>query len=754
MPNIPKKALCAALCAAMLCAVLASCAVPTAKSGAISANIRLTSSDALDAAAWLTERLGERLTERVVLGTNDDGYGVDLSALEADGFFIRSFGREDVLLAKTADGLDRAVRKYAKTVEAGEPVANVTYHEGYRINELLLAGNDVSTYAITVEGESDYSSWVKNNAAEPLAALIKLACGADVAVGGEAKRKIVFRQIADVSFKESSYHYFFDGEDLIFEYVDLAGARNAFVKFLENECGWVDLYFGFDELAESELIDVPADTNALCHPRFGGIRLTTMGSFYEKNTLKAVNSESFTYKYRIPSAHHYVGRIWAKEYGTGSTGHMPCLTDEYVIEDTAAEIAASVESSRALGAKIREGLDCINLGMEDSGAWCSCKNCFRLAKEENQTWAGPMVYFANAIDDALDKAGYDGLKYSIFAYYGSNPPPKTAPHDDVYVTFVCDNYCTNHALDGSQCAGNTLNIPSPVGGTRRGNNNEEAEWISGWCAIAKHVYVRPAPLGAPFHAYTIIDQLYDEISFLTKCGVECIYNEIYTTYELDTNLIATELYEAMTFDPDMTRAEYYEEVARLFEKYYGDGWQGALDYIECLEATELATGRCWSAWHGYAFITDTIQNDHALYRELWDRMLASLSNAEREANSAEQEQRVKRLRISALIGGCYASYYYAYEERDDERIALLCERWDEMIALAKEVGIYDGFDDMVKSLGLQYEEGAKLIYDSLEDTAWIGGWALGWYNDRKEMLKDAGYDVGDLRPAPERYAEN
>ena len=210
----------------------------------------------------------------------------------------------------------------------------------------------------------------------------------------------------------------------------------------------------------------------------------------------------------------------------------------------------------------------------------------------------------------------------------------------------------------------------------------------------------------------------------------------------------------MTFDPDMTRAEYYEEAARLFEKYYGDGWQGAYDYIECLEETEIGISDCWTAWHSYAFVSDATQNDHALYRELWGRMLSSLESAERSANSAVQEQRVKRLRISALIGGCYASYYYAYEEGDDERIAMLCERWDEMIALSKQVGMYDGFDGLVKRLGLQYEEGAKLIYDSLEDTAWIGAWAIGWYHDREEMLKAAGYDVKDLRPAPERYAED
>ena len=52
------------LAAIMLVAVLASCAgTPTAS---YKSNIRLTSSDAADAAAWLTERLGNKLTDRIV----------------------------------------------------------------------------------------------------------------------------------------------------------------------------------------------------------------------------------------------------------------------------------------------------------------------------------------------------------------------------------------------------------------------------------------------------------------------------------------------------------------------------------------------------------------------------------------------------------------------------------------------------------------------------------------------------------------
>ena len=173
-----KKIIALLLAAVMLAAALASCAV--SPNAAISANVRLTSSDAASAAAWLTERLGDALNGSVVLGTSADGYCVDLSALESDGYFIRSFGREDVLFARTAEGLDRAVRKYAKMVEAGS-VSDVTYHEGARIKKLTIAGRDISEYTIYIEDEANLRS-----AAKDLASLLEYACGVKPAVSTDA----------------------------------------------------------------------------------------------------------------------------------------------------------------------------------------------------------------------------------------------------------------------------------------------------------------------------------------------------------------------------------------------------------------------------------------------------------------------------------------------------------------------------------------------------------------------------------------
>ena len=99
-----KRLLALILAAILLAALLAGCAVAPQTTAAISSHIRVTSSDAEDAASWLTERLGDKLTDRVVLGTDADGYGIDLSVLEDDGYIIRNLGDEVAVFARTTAG--------------------------------------------------------------------------------------------------------------------------------------------------------------------------------------------------------------------------------------------------------------------------------------------------------------------------------------------------------------------------------------------------------------------------------------------------------------------------------------------------------------------------------------------------------------------------------------------------------------------------------------------------------------------------
>ena len=111
------------LAAVLIAASLASCAV-SPKASAISANIRLTSSDAESAAAWMTERLGDALTGEVVIGTDADGYDVDVDALDCLAL-AREAGSEKavniVLMGRLSHCFDLPEEAWLKALEAVVP---------------------------------------------------------------------------------------------------------------------------------------------------------------------------------------------------------------------------------------------------------------------------------------------------------------------------------------------------------------------------------------------------------------------------------------------------------------------------------------------------------------------------------------------------------------------------------------------------------------------------------------------------------
>ncbi|MBO4868111.1 MAG: hypothetical protein J5585_00200, partial [Clostridia bacterium] len=252
-----KRLLALILAVIMLTATLSGCATAPngAAASAISANIRTTSSDATDAAAWLTERLGDKLTDRVVLGTSADGYGIDVSSLEKDGYFIRSTGGETALFARSTDGLDRAARKYAKMFEAGS-VTDVTCHEGARIKRLTIAGRDISEYTICCEDERYMLA-----AANELSARIAEATGVTLAVSSSepAAPYIALRYVRDEALKNVGYRWSVTEDGLTIECSDAYKAQSAYsavARFLEKRLDWFGLSYGWEDLTPADLVEI------------------------------------------------------------------------------------------------------------------------------------------------------------------------------------------------------------------------------------------------------------------------------------------------------------------------------------------------------------------------------------------------------------------------------------------------------------------------------------------------------------------
>ena len=704
-----KKTICILLAALMLAASLAGCAASSRTAAAISARIRVTSSDAADAAAWLDARLGDKLTDRVVLGTSADGYALDLSTLEDDGFFIRSFGREDVLFAKTSEGLDRAVRKYAKMVESGAAVTDVTYHEGARIKALRIAGRDISEYAIYAENEPNMLI-----AANDFASLIERACGVKPALSTAepAAPYIALRYSDDEALGNVGYRWSVDEDGLTIECsgaYKTSSARYAVRRFLQKALGWYGLDFGFEDLPAADLIELAAGESGGETPGFDWAYVYGWQYCqYDQYDNSAQNIGLDRHCCHGISNHAFAGELssspdknWAED--------MPCWIDEEFYEVSLADIEAYIKGFADAG----QTLDFIDVAAGDNFFWCTCRDCMTLLRQEG-SYSAHVLTWVNRLSEELGEK-YPGIYYGVFAYAGSNRPPKTIEAGDhVCVTFCFDRNCSEHPLDGSRC---TWGDPSPghVNGPR--DNPLYASYLRKWGEICGNVYVWYYGLPNSLLTMSYVHNVRDDWRFLHDVGVKGAFWEAEAP-GYDANFIAYQLAAELVWNADMTDDEYDALYDRILAATYGeDGAPLVKEYIKVIDRVYEAS-RCQSCW---AFGKLTLSNPSILYSldadpggiaEHYDLMFDLVEAAYRTAPDTRMEMRLNALEASVIYKGSVAAYPEAQAAGDADRMAELSRRYRLMVdrLAAYGVDVTDGKTMTTAFGGIDYPAAIEELY--------------------------------------------
>ena len=145
-----------------------------------------------------------------------------------------------------------------------------------------------------------------------------------------------------------------------------------------------------------------------------------------------------------------------------------------------------IENKLAAGSVIGVDLQFIDLAQGDHGYYRHCPNCMKVMKEENGAASGPVVGFANRIDEEVSEQ-YEGLAYLIFAYIGTQPACVTPASSGVRVTFAPNGCCSAHKLRGGEC--NEQFSLYAVTASDIINNDDFGEWLETWCKLCDNVYV-------------------------------------------------------------------------------------------------------------------------------------------------------------------------------------------------------------------------------------------------------------------------
>ena len=669
-----KKALALALAAIFIASVLTSCASLEQRTAqrspetTLDPKITVTSSDALDAAAWLDERL-ETIPDRVVIGTNAAEYDVDVSALEDDGYIIRDLGGEVALFARTEDGLDRAARKYAKAVEAGAAIADETYHEGYRIGAIELAGRDISEYTIYCPNEDNILA-----SASFLAERIEEACGAklSIEVGEKTAPYISLGYARDDALSTVGYRWTVDEGGLTIECSDgykKSSSYCAVRRFLESELDWFGLYFGFEDLAEADSVSIPAGKSG---GEVNAFQWVVPGTDDEPQDRF---DNSYPYLCGIQHACHGLsnnkfGAELSKDPKRAWEGEQPCYLSEDFLEITIEDVISYIDARIDAGANIGEDLFYIDIAAGDNPYWCDCKKCSAMLRAEG-TVAASVIKWANDLSSAVDKV-HSGLAYQTFAYLGTNKAPKSvAPNDLVYVTYCYDTSCDMHAHDGRDCT--TERLEHLADGH---DNISRAAQLEAWLSLTKNVYVWYYSMGQGFMTLNYVGIALDDMRYFHEIGVKGFYMESHDGQTKDTCFgtlrAARWVMNQICWDIDMTDEEYSAYLDRVLGAIYGEDSASYIrEYIDLTAAIQRC-GPCthcwWSASRSPTLVTKLIASS-------FDTLFELVESAIRYADSEDGEMRSTLLSAACIYQGCVSSYFDAYEAGDDDRCAELSKRY-------------------------------------------------------------------------------
>lgn len=656
---------------------------------------------------FLKTRLGDDVDGTITLALADKSgeYGVDLDGFRDEGYVIKKESGNAVIVGKTEDGLDRAVRYYANNM-ADVYAGSYAYGESAPVKSLTIAGHDISEYTIVQPKDADECH---RYAAESLQKYIKQACGAELAITDTADGALHTITLHQVTESEDDFETL--GEDGFTFIVDEAGnltIRGGYYRgcmygvftFLEEYVGYRFLY-DFENAAsytnrddgmidyvfEADHIDIPA-----------GLRDTTVPSFIYRDNfnrsgaygcqeygIKSRNSGSSIRRSSKYNGYGY-GAITAACHGLQnqalysqfedfniSDSTQPCFTDPDVIEISKNFFISQTRARIDAGEKVGREIITVDVAQMDFMNFCMCRSCQR-AMQLDGGYIGPVLTFTNTMAEALEEEFGEGVYASMLVYWGTTSVPKvTRPRHNVNASYcfyndIGKNVCYNHCIDGLSCDGITGH-----GGTIV-SNKQYGEELRGWVEIADMVTVWYYP--GYWYWGSMISPTYEtireDLKFLSSYdNIYGIYNCV-ASYDMPDEKIIPYLLSHLAWDADMSDEEYEKLICDYYRAMGGEGYEYIYEYMT-QSLNTYARGNCWSIMY---WTNPSVRIDFDRVREGFRYDVELFERAIALAGSTAEQEFLERLSLSMYFTGLVASHTDWYLEGNDESRALYEEYYN------------------------------------------------------------------------------
>lgn len=727
-----KKTLSLILAALLAASVLASCALNGEN------EYSQSSSEYEDAYALLDRLSGGEAKGDFVLACGEEATSLsaDLSSFTDEGYVIRRIGDETAILGKTEDGLDRGVRYYVNHF-AGSGEDYYASGEGYKVKALSVAGRDISEYSIRISADADECH---RFAASELREYIGRACGIyPEIVTEDAAHMIVLEQVMPederysvlgdegycVSVKESGDLYITGGQ--------YRGCMYGVYGFLEEYVGWrfmydydltvayrsdrkpLPYYSSYDDavidyLYEAESIDIPAGTEYTQVPDFEYRDLYDDPGFSnlspEKYAVKiGANGEAIRNKpefngYNIgtKTCHGIIAVSYMfVDYEPGKGTQNCCYSNEDNIQIAIEYYEGQLNARLAAGQQIGREIIDIDVGHDDTGAFCTCKNCSKLYSQDGFS-TGAVLYFTNRVAAAVAEDISPDIYVNMFGYWGTcNPPKKTVPLDNVSVSYCYYNdiekiICYRHGMSGEDCN------PEVCFGMKTANS-AYAEELKGWLELCDRVIVwyYPGTWAASPLSNALVFNVLEDMKFMRDCGIYGIFT--CPAYRTATDGILAYAVGRLMWDCDLTDAEYEAMLREYCDIMYGGGADNIYEYLCILNRQTY--DRCWNT---NGFCDPATRIKFSYFRDNFGELIGLYDEAASLADSADQEYRIIYHSLSMYYTGLIATYSSEFTNGSEAQRQQYLERWNYFCDYAQKMKLrwyrdiedldrpFDGFD--------------------------------------------------------------
>ena len=124
--------------------------------------------------------------------------------------------------------------------------------------------------------------------------------------------------------------------------------------------------------------------------------------------------------------------------------------------------------------------------------YCRCEKCTAIDEEE-ESHAGTLIRFVNAVAEAVEKEFPDVLVRTFAYVYSTKPPKITKARHNVLIQYCTMDACFRHAIDDPNC---------PINSQRFGKElvewNDKCSQVSVWDYVNNwKAYIPPLILPKP-----------------------------------------------------------------------------------------------------------------------------------------------------------------------------------------------------------------------------------------------------------------